>query len=355
MIAVAGGPRERGRAYGERARDRVHRSLELYEELFRHRTGMRWPAVRDRVGAFADPIEAYDVRLLPEIEGIAEGAAVDAEDVLALNVRTEVMFGMGSGECTALCTRSGPEEDAHVLLAQNWDWHPRARDTCVILAAAPHDAPAFVTFVEAGLLAKCGMNDRGLGVVTNALTSTLDRGTPGVPYHAILRRILTSASFDEAVGAVVDPPRAASANYLVASGDGRAAEIEAAPGDRDQVHRVEGERLAHANHFLRPSRPGSKDLERIDPSSTSVARQARAERFLSAAAASIDELLEALRDHDAPICRHADPNAPPAEANETIASVAMDLTEGAWWVTGGRPCTVAPERSELASLVAPAA
>ncbi|MBA3738875.1 MAG: acyl-coenzyme A--6-aminopenicillanic-acid-acyltransferase form, partial [Actinobacteria bacterium] len=45
VVAVAGGPRERGRAYGEQARDRVHRSLALYENVFRHYTGMRWPAV----------------------------------------------------------------------------------------------------------------------------------------------------------------------------------------------------------------------------------------------------------------------------------------------------------------------
>jgi isopenicillin-N N-acyltransferase-like protein len=97
VVAVAGGPRERGRAYGERARDRVHRSLALYEGIFRHYTGMRWAAVRDRAGVFAGPIDEYDTRLLPEIEGIAEGARVDAEDILALNVRTEVMFGMVGG------------------------------------------------------------------------------------------------------------------------------------------------------------------------------------------------------------------------------------------------------------------
>ena len=121
VVTVTGGPRERGRSYGEQARDRVHRSLGLYEKVVRHYTGMRWPAVRDRAGVFAGPIDDYDVRLLPEIEGIAEGAAVEADDILALNVRTEVMFGMASGECTAICTTANDREDAHVQLAQNWD------------------------------------------------------------------------------------------------------------------------------------------------------------------------------------------------------------------------------------------
>ena len=356
VVAVTGGPRERGRSYGEQARDRVHRSLALYEHVFRHYTGMRWPAVVDRAGGFAGPIDDYDVRLLPEIEGIAEGAAVEAEDILALNVRTEVMFGMASGECTALCTTANDREDAHVLLAQNWDWHPDARDTCVLLVEAPHDGPPFVTLVEAGLLAKCGMNDRGLGLAATALTSTLDRGTPGVPFHAILRRILTSGSFDEAVDAIVAPTRASSGNFLLASRDGRAADLEGAPGGPDAVHRSDGPRLAHANHFLRPSRTGFKDLERIDDASTSVSRQAAADSWISTTGErSIDDVLGVLRDHSASVCQHADGSGPPETAIETVAAIAMDLTDGALWVTEGPPCTAAAERFELGSLVADAA
>jgi isopenicillin-N N-acyltransferase-like protein len=355
VVAVAGGPRERGRAYGERARERVHRSLELYENVFRHYTGLGWAAVRDRAGAFAGSIDAYDERLLPEIEGIAEGAAVDAEDVLALNVRTEVMFGMAPQECTALCAASAQGAD-HVLLAQNWDWKPGAARTCVLLVEAPHDAPPFVTLVEAGLLAKCGMNGRGVGVAANALTSTLDRGRPGVPFHAILRKILSSASFDEARDAVTDPVRASSANYLIASRDGRALDLEVAPGGLEQVHPSEGTRLAHANHFLRPSRAGFKDLERFDDSSTSVARQVAADAWIGATGEpSMDDVLEALRDHSAPVCQHAAGDVAPEAAYETIAAVAMDLTAGTLWITEGPPCTAATERFEVGSLFVRAA
>ncbi len=334
----------------------MHRSLALYEQIFLHTTGMRWPAVRDRAGAFAGPIENYDVRLLPEIEGIAEGAAVEAEDILTLNVRTEVMFGMASGECTALCTPTDDRADAHVLLGQNWDWHPGARETCVLLVGAPHDGPAFVTLAEAGLLAKCGMNERGIGLAATALTSTLDRGAPAVPFHAILRSVLTSGSFDEAVDAVVAPIRASSGNFLLAARDGRTVNLEGAPGGSDEVHRSHGARLAHANHFLRPSRAGFKDLERFDDASTSLARQAAADTWVSESGErSIDDLFAALRDHAASVCQHPDGSGPPEGAIGTVAAIAMDLTEGALWVTEGPPCTAAAERFELGSLVPHAA
>jgi isopenicillin-N N-acyltransferase-like protein len=100
--------------------------------------------VRDRAGAFVEPIDALDVQLLPEMEGIAEGAAVDAEDVLALNVRTEVMYGLGApdavAECTALGLAASRSAAGHVVIAENWDWKPRARDTCVLLVMVPRIA-----------------------------------------------------------------------------------------------------------------------------------------------------------------------------------------------------------------------
>ncbi len=63
-------------------------------------------------------------------------------------------------------------------------------------------------------------------------------------------------------------------------------------------------------------------------------------------------MLEALRDHSAPVCAHADAGEPPEAGNETVAAVAMDLTDGALWVTEGPPCTAAAERFELGSLTA---
>ena len=240
IVVATGGPRERGRAYGQAARERVHGSIELYRAIFRHYTGLTWDQVRGRAGAFVEPIDALDVQLLPEMEGIAEGAAVDAEDVLALNVRTEVMYGLGApgaaaAECTALGLAASRSAAGHVVVAENWDWKPRARDTCVLLVMVPPDRPGFATLVEAGLLAKSGMNEAGVGQVVNALVSSRDRGQAGAPFHAILRRTLTSRSLDEAVDAVRRPERASSANYLLGSAEDGIADVEAAPGGPDMV------------------------------------------------------------------------------------------------------------------------
>jgi len=360
VVLASGGPRERGRAYGEQAAARIHRSLAIYEEIFAHYAQLPWAEVRGRGEAFVEAIDGYDVQLLPEIEGIAEGAGVDPEDVLAMNLRTEIMFGLDARpahaamkECTAIAWAS-PAGGGSALVAQNWDWKPAVRETCVLLACAPHDRPGFVSLVEAGLWAKCGMNEAGVGLATNALQSSRDKGEPGVPYHAILRRILTSATFEEGVEAVTQARRASSANYLLGHRDGRAVNLEAAPGGPGDVYASEGPALAHTNHFLWPEPRPFKDVGRID-GEDSMVRLAAARTAIAAGAASMPEVQETLRSHaDAPdsVCVHEDPALAPVEDYATITSMVADLAAGTLWVTQGNPCAAPYEPVELAATVA---
>ena len=57
---------------------------------------------------------------------------------------------------------------AAALLAQNWDWHPDLSASTVIWIVE-HDDSWFATLTEAGILAKIGLNDAGLGVCLNIL------------------------------------------------------------------------------------------------------------------------------------------------------------------------------------------
>jgi isopenicillin-N N-acyltransferase-like protein len=352
VVTVAGGPRERGRSYGEQARDRIRSTVALYERIFEAYASLPWAEVRRRAGAFTDPIEAYDVELLPEIEGIAEGAGLDAEDVLAVNLRTEIMFGMDArpGRVPRECTALGVAGD-RPLVAQTWDWKPGARETVVMLVCTPTGRPGFVTLVEAGLLAKIGMNDAGLAIATNALQSTLDRGEPGVPFHAILRRVLTSATFDEAVDAIERGPRASSANYLVGSADGRVTDLECTPGGPAEVYRPEVP--AHANHFLRPRPRPFKDLGAID-GADSVHRQGRALAALDEPADA--SIREALVSHDGgpdlAVCQHEHPGVDPVMDHATITAMVAEPAAGLLHVAAGNPCSASFETFGVHELLA---
>ncbi len=196
-IRVSGDARERGRQYGEQAQERIARSLAAYREVFAQEAGWEWERVRSEAAAFRAPIAAHGAKYMEEIEGIAEGAGVDVLDVLAINVRTEVMFAAKARraaatgaarpslplECSALAVLPERTVDGRLLVAQNWDWLVHSFETVVVLEAEQDDGPDYVTVVEAGLLAKTGINSAGVALATNALVSAADRGEPGVPYH----------------------------------------------------------------------------------------------------------------------------------------------------------------------------
>src|SRR5258708_1704079 len=227
-IRLAGSASQRGRQYGEQARERVHRSVTAYRAVFAELAGWDWQTVRAEAARFEAPIAAYGPKYLAEMRGIAEGAGLDFADVLAINVRTEVMFAAkarqatasaGLAECTAFAVAPPPGRSGPTLIGQNWDWLLHTADTVVVLEARHDDAPDLVTVVEAGLLAKTGMNSSGLGLVTNALVTSDDMGEPRLPYHLLLPAILDCEDFSDAITALQAGFRSSSANYLLAHRD----------------------------------------------------------------------------------------------------------------------------------------
>lgn len=52
-----------------------------------------------------------------EMRGLADGAGVSLLDIVALNVRTEINFGLFSDGCTSLAWHT----EKRAFLGQNWD------------------------------------------------------------------------------------------------------------------------------------------------------------------------------------------------------------------------------------------
>jgi isopenicillin-N N-acyltransferase-like protein len=336
---------ERGHQIGSAAGERIRRSVATYEETFAHYTGLEWADVCDRAEKFVPLIEEYDADILEEMRGTAEGAGLDFRDVLAVNVRTEVMYGVSAAiaaECTACAFEPAEATASHVLLAQNWDWRPVTRDACIVLEVDQPPRPSFVTFLEAGLVGKMGFNSAGIGLMTNLLVTSADRGEPGVPYHVLLRGILNASTFDAAVEAIVDARRAASANYVIASEDGRVVDLETAPGGPENVRSIAPESgfLTHANTFDSPLNGlADRGLELL-PDSPS--RTARLRSLLAGAeSTSVLELQKRLTDHSgfpASICRHPNEEDHPIERIATNASIIVDLTARELHLAVGPPC-----------------
>jgi isopenicillin-N N-acyltransferase-like protein len=353
-VRVKGGAMERGRQYGDQAKVRVQRSVEGYAAAFRHYAGWSWSEARTAAMPFEACISASYPSYLEEMRGIAEGAGVDFIDILTINVRTEVMFAALArqagafqrqlpAECSAFALLPYRTETSHTVIGQTWDWLVHCFETVIVLEVEQDEGPDFVTVVEAGLLAKAGMNSAGLAVCTNALVTEGDQGRPGIPYHVLLRALIDCETITDALVVAQLAQRSSSANFLLAHRDGTAIDLETTAGDYRGVFPLLPEHgvLLHTNHFLSP-RVGDADVSAWAMPS-SLVRLCRLQSFRDenegrVSQLQIEELLQDHAGHPSSICSHPDLTEAPEERGATVASLIMDLDESTMSLADGNPC-----------------
>jgi isopenicillin-N N-acyltransferase-like protein len=350
-IAVAGSPRDRGRQLGEAASEQIYATHAAYREIFEYYGSLDWSQARVLGLTYRDAIREFDPRYLEELQGVAEATELEEEDLLALNARTEILATASVDrserrfppECTSFGCFPRSKASEPTLIGQNWDWLELTRDCLIVLEAQQSDGPAFMTIVEAGLLAKCGMNAAGVGLATNALLAESDRDITGVPYHVLLRAILESTSVVKAIERIQGCVRASSANFLIGQADGVGMNIEAAAGDFKRLFFTEPQDalLVHTNHFLHSSFRGV-DLSLLE-SPDSPVRLSRFRQLLGydGVLRDVGTFRAALADHaefPASICAHAEEDEPPPARWATLTSVIMDLNNRHVWVAPGNPC-----------------
>ena len=356
VIELHGAPFERGRMHGELARARIERSLANYAHLFAF-CGLSWDEAQRRGAGYRAPIGDFDPALLEEIEGIARGSGRKVEEILALNVRTEILpssylQGVDHGECTAIAVQPAASLTGGTLLAQNWDWVGPQREALVLLRIAEREAPACLTLTEAGMLAKIGLNAAGFGVCLNILSSIHDGRTQGVPVHVLLRALLKRSGVRDAIEFTGRLSFAGSSNVLCADRGGETASLELSPKGR-RVVRGDGATLCHTNHFV-DAEAGAWQSPLADYLST-VPRLECARRHAAARPKhGMDDLKRLLRDESdglVSICRRPDPSLPEQARIESVASVIMELERGVMHIAPGVPTLTEYEPVSLAAEV----
>lgn len=341
--SLEGDARDCGVQHGELAADRVAKTIEFYLGVFGRHSKLSLDQVRERARGYAGQIAAIDSAIMAEIEGIAAGSKQMLEDIVAVNCRTELMYGASRGsraatECTTIVALPEATRDHGVIVGKNWDWRSPALHSVVLLRIRQQGKPALSLIVEAGMVGRDGFNEHGIVVCGNMLTSSEDTGKVGVPIPILRRRILNSERFYEAIDTLTRSPRGASGNYLLAHRDGVAIDFETTP---DNVYPVYPERglLTHANHFqhLAAQVQGVARSYNGD----SLYRDFRARQLLEPkiGAITVEDVQAVLRDEfgtPRSICR-----APHEYAGQgssmTIASTVFDLKNAVMWVAAGQP------------------
>src|SRR5258708_32037483 len=120
-------PRQRGLDFGSAHAAAIVATADRYAEIFAASAGQPVDAIalgRDAMAA----IRQFSASAASEIAGIAEGAGLPAEQIAALNARTEILAAPHAptrGECSTLI-RLGDIREAPIA-PQTWGWpHPFA-------------------------------------------------------------------------------------------------------------------------------------------------------------------------------------------------------------------------------------
>lgn len=339
FVSVSGTPFERGCQYGRAVPDRIRRSARLYSGQL---DGLGYQgAERSRlIGEFVDQIAAYGSQYVEEMEGIAKGADLPLEDVMMINARTEVVakarFERNAPEdedpddgCTGAVIMPGRSATGQVIHGQNWDWKADCAETAIVLRLLRDDGPDILTFVEAGGLARCGMNSAGIVITANYLESERDFRQSGVPLAIIRRKVLEQEHFALAIKAVATTPKACSNNMIISTVHGFAVDFECAPDEAFPLY-PHDDLLVHANHWVSPVALSKLKETGLVSVPDSIYRDRRVRGLLEAAGPrlSTDDLKQALFDDflsPFSVCRPARRNA----SGNISASVAMVVMEPA--------------------------
>lgn len=350
LIIIEGSPRARGVSYGEQARERIDRSLTFYANEVTPALGVGWGQLCDQLLARLPSWRELDPELVEEIEGIAEGSGHPVAEILALNSRGSFVRPPADQQrdaaippdgCTSWVVLPGASSNGHTYTGQNWDYLAGIRDTIVLIHVRPDRGPRQLMIVEAGQVGRHGVNEAGIALHANGLTSRL-RNPVALPSPLWRRRILRQTNFTQAVHAAITPPRAGSTNLLLTHRDGVAIDLETQPNTIRWLYPTNSW-LLHTNHYL--AGIPTEVADSYTPSADSLVRYARGTQLLQTAASrggiGFDDLAAVAADHFADgkgLCSHADPEAPPHDRWETVATVITDLTEMVFAVTAGPPC-----------------
>jgi isopenicillin-N N-acyltransferase-like protein len=334
----AGDPRARGVAYGAAIADRLPAIWQAYEPVFRLYAGVEQSDALRTGAAALEAVGRWRPALAEELHGVAEGAGVPIEVVATLNARTELMV---KPEC-ATVGRVGVDA-ASPWLAQNWDWFLDAPQRCVVVTA-----PEFVTFTEAGILAKIGVNAAGLALSLDILNHASDRrARVGVPIHLLLREILGACATVDDVDALLRSVEVSASSCLtVVTADGNGAMFEVAPAGVARLEADADGLLSHTNSFVDPVLAAGDRVALPSPACTRHADLAtiRPQTIVEGRAALASHTAEPV-----PVCRHGLPGPNGLPPTGTAACLVLDPTARTIDVGLGPPCTATFERFALSA------
>lgn len=339
-------PYERGLQYGAQAQQLIHQAAEGYRRHFLKLQGLNWDSILGKSELYIGLLERDFSAELTEAKGIADGSHMSLEEILALNCRYEFLK-KAAKECTTAAVLPQASQSGSTYLMQNWDYRPWVERHAVVLEIDDTQGTHIVGMTEAGQLLRNGMNNHGIGLCANNLTSTFDTCQVGAPATFVRRKALNCRNFQELCDVVRNSPRGVSCNFMLASAEGKAVDFEATPGGVFEVHPENGI-VTHANHMVAGAEfctnHGSKFRDRV----------LRKRLMEHQGSLTLEKIQDCLKDHEMlpgwptvypesdcreAVCSHIpDGDCDEDRVWKTISSSIYDLQGGVAYICKGCPC-----------------
>ncbi len=295
-IDLSGSHAAMGEAYGEAYRGEIAQLYALrVENALRQATQYGGGATSEGdllrlAAACLAASERFDPRGTAELRGIARGARLGAEQVLAMNGLTDLRDGLAWGErsevgaegCTAVIVQRDASADGRARLAQSWDLASDNSSFVVFVHRTPASGPQTWSITTVGCQSLMSLSEAGLALGTTNLR-TRDAGV-GVPYLGLIHRALDEPDAASAARVIAGAKRAGAHSYLALDRAGAAAVVECT-GKLAHTFVIEHGTHVHTNHCQVAAHIA---LEADTPRKSSEARLARMRELLAAGAGRID-------------------------------------------------------------------
>lgn len=346
-IYVKGNSYEAGFQHGKAAVVEIGKNYQYYMSTWLCGEEKSEKNILNRAMKFLPYIEAVNPEYVKELRGVAEGAGLPLEKIVALNARWELNYSYlpdmsleASGGCTAFALTPEVSGNKHTYVGQNWDYKPPLQGQCIALKIEIPDRPKVFLITEAGIIGHKGFSSTGIGIGVNFIKLKRDTEGLGVPFLIKSRHILEQKSLNDCIAFMTSHSGPNSGNMLIASREGKAIDIECNPEGMRILKPQDGV-LAHSNHFQKLSENDVDIGCKLLPDS--FARTARLYGHFhdSNDQDTVDSIEQVLKDHTGfpnSVCRHEDINLPEALRWQTLVSFYVDLDTETIKYTAGPPC-----------------
>jgi isopenicillin-N N-acyltransferase-like protein len=345
VVTVSGSPQQMGQSFGEAFREEIAEfyELRLQNAIMQAKSyGGRDVQEHTLLGiarACVSPTESYDPDGFEELKGIAAGAALPLEKVLALNGLTDfrdILSWHGElemfGGCSAFVAQGDMTRSGKLTCGQTWDLATDNMPYVLGVHRRPRNGPESWTLTTVGCLSLIGINEEGICMGTTNIRTVDARA--GVVYLSIIHKALGCRDFEAAARCVSDAPRAGAHFYFLGDGRGSATTFECTAEIVERRDIVKGV-YVHCNHCLEGA---NSEREGPQASDSSITRTSRLQGLLDSQREVLDiaSLKGSLSDHDGAdnaICRHD------FNGISTNGAVVMSPEDGKIYACQGNPCS----------------